>query len=324
MARQATARKAEPVQAISPVRAALARVAQNFSINLAPFPESEKALAFKAEAGELLVGGITGAETHRTAQTLLVEGKRLKRGITEHWANVTRWLEDRKKDIRSIAAMDLENVEPGLAGLNTAILDYEEADRQRIAQEQAQKRQEQERIAREQREKELAEMERQAQAAEEQSEDLSPRERVFVQQVFAGTAPAMAAKVAGFKDPQAQADRLMKTPKITYALEGMKQAQALREQSAAVAEKPIEIRQPEVQSNTAKVAGVRTVVTWTGECFDYRGFVEDFQRGVIDIETFLSLSQPSETGGNAMARSLHENLDRIRGWRHIKKVTKAG
>src|SRR3990167_3194770 len=262
--KQSAAPKAPPT-AISPVRAALARVAQNFSINLAPFPESEQALAFQADAAEALAIGITSADTHRTALTLLRDGKRLKRATDEHWAKVTRWLEDRKKDIRTICAMDLEHVEPGIAGLNGVILKYEDDERQRVARAEAEQRRVQEQAAQEKRDRELADMEKQALDAEGQSDELSDRERVFVQQVYAGTKQEMAAKVAGYKDHFNQAARLLQSAKVTAAIEGMRQAQALREQAAAVAEKPIAVTKVEVQSNTAKVAGTRTVTTPTGE-----------------------------------------------------------
>ena len=326
--KQSAAPKAPPT-AISPVRAALARVAQNFSINLAPFPESEQALAFQADAAEALAKGITSAETHRVALTLLRDGKRLKRATDEHWQKVTRWLEDRKKDIRTILAMDLEHVEPGITGLNSIILKYEDDERQRVARAEAEQRRVQERAAQEKRERELADMEKQALAAEGESDELSDRERAFVQRVCGGIGRQpenpewlnATAKACGFKQEN-YGVVLMARPKITAAIEGMRQAQALREQAAAVAEKPIEVTKVEVQSNTAKVAGTRTVTTWTAECVDFDLFIDKFVAGEVDRQTFRDLVMPNSVGGNEKARALHENMDRIPGWRHVKKVTK--
>ena len=309
---------------ISPVRQALTRVAQNFQVSLAPFPEEAAALAFKEDATTFLVKGITSAERHQTALQLLRDGKRLRRSIDEHWMKVKRWLEDRKKDIGTIAAMDLQVVEPGLNRLNVVILAYEEAEKARVALAQAIERQRQEEEAQRKRAAELAQMEKDALAAEQQSEQLSDRERAFAQAVYQGISPEMAAKRAGYKDPQAHAARLLNTPKIAATIEGMQQAKALRDQAAAVKEKPIEIREPEVQANLGKVAWVRTQTSWTAECFDFDLFIDKFVAGEVDRQTFRTLVMPNAVAGNEMARALHENLDRIPGWRHVKKVTKAG
>lgn len=329
--KQSVAQKVAPAPASSPVRQALMKVAQNFSINLAPFPDEQAALAFKADAEQALACGLISAETHRSAQQLFRDGRRLKRAIEEHWSQVTRWLEDRKKDIRTIAAMDVEVVAPVTERLNTAILRYEEEDarRRRVQEERA--RQEQERQARERREADLAEMERQALAAEAASEDLSDRERAFVQRCHSSVGVNLtserwlndAARSCGFKQ-DGYGLALFKKPKIQYAIEAMKQARALREQAAAVAEKPIEIEQPRVEAQTAKVAGVRTHTSYTAECFDFDLFIDKFVAGEVDRLTFRTLAMPCVVAGNEMARALHENLDRIPGWRHIKKVTKAG
>lgn len=316
-----TKRRSAPLPAMSPQQSALQKVAQNFAIELAPFPDGDAALAFKTEAAQIVVAD---HDSHRAALEALKRGKALKRGIDEHWRKVLRWLEDRKQDIRTIMNTDLELVDPGLATLGKSCLSFEAADDERIRREEAQKRIENERIAREARERELASMEQQALVAEASSEDLSARERVFVQQVYAGTAPVMAAKVAGFADPTGASTRLMKTGKIAAAIEGMRQASAIRQQSAAVAQAPVEAKKVEVQSNLAKVSGTRTVTTFTGECFNYRLFVEEFKLGNVDIDTFCEMSEPSVTGGNAKARALKANLDRIPGWRHIRTDTKAG
>ena len=310
---------------ISPVRQALTRVAQNFQVSLAPFPDEAAALAFKEDATQFLANGtIATGERHQTALQLLRDGKRLKRSIDEHWMKVKRWLEDRKKDIGTIASMDLQVVDPCLAGLNAAILSYEEAERARVTREVEIERRRQEEEARTKRDAELAKMEKDALAAEQQSEQLSDRERAFAQAVYQGISPEAAAKRAGYKDPQAHAARLLNTPKIAAVIEGMQQAKALRDQAAAVKEKPIEIREPEVQANLGKVAGVRTQTSWTAECFDFDLFIDKFVAGEVDRQTFRTLVMPHAVAGNEMARALHEKLERIRGWRHVKKGPKAG
>lgn len=341
MAKTATARTAPPSRALAPTppqNQALARLAQNFAIELAPFPDGEALTAFNTNAAAIVT--VNGKETHQAALELIKAGKGLKRNIDEHWMRVKRWLTARKEDIQAIMDTDLEMAEPHLKRLGALCLAYEDAERRRIAEAERVNREAQERIAREQRERELAKMEKAALAAEAGSDDLSDRERTFVQEVFLGNRPSNAAFTAGYKDPEKQAERLMKTPKIEQAIEGMLQARALRNQAAATAEKPIEVKKIEVESNLGHVSGMRSkTVTWTAHCGNYREFVEAFARGVsnaayykaglprdpgpeVDLDTFLEMTQPSETGGNAKARALHENLDRIPGWRHIRKDTK--
>lgn len=321
MATKSVARK-EPD--ISPVRQALTKVAQNFSVNLAPFPDEAVALAFKADATTFLAqGAITTAERHQTALQLLRDGKRLKRAVDEHWMQVKRWLEDRKKDIGTIAAMDLQVVEPGLSGLNAAILSYEDAEKARVAREQEIERRRQQEEAQRTRDAELAKMEQEALAAEQQSDQLSDRERAFAQAVFQNLPPEVAAKRAGYKDPQGQAARLLNTPKIAAAIDGMRQAQALRTQASAVAEKPLEVREPEVQANLGKVAGVRTVTTHTGEVIDSAACLAHLLDGGPDAPpSDLFMVNPVKL--NEYARTIRENVDRWRGVRYVKKQTKGG
>lgn len=342
MAKAATARTAPP-HALTPTRAqqqnaALVKLGQNFAIELAPFPDGEALAAFNTDAAALVT--VNGKDSHQAALELIKKGKGLKRGIDEHWMRVKRWLTDRKNDIQTIMDTDLELAEPHLKRIGQLCLTYEDLERRRIAEEERRNREEQERLARENREREVAKMEKAALDAEAGSEDLSDRERIFVQEVFLGNSPANAAFTADYKDPEKQAERLMKTPKVIQAIEGMRQAKALREQAAATEQKPIEVKTVEVQSHLGHVSGMRSkTTTWTAECHNYRAFVEAFARGernraldaavggsengpTVDIDTFLEMTEPSETGGNAKARAMHENLDRIPGWRHIKKDTK--
>lgn len=315
----------------NPVKAALAKIAQNFQIDLAPFSEGEKALVFKEQAATALTRGITDIESHRNALMLLKEGKRLKRGIDEHWKRVTRWLEERKVDIRNIMGMDLELVDAGVTGLGNAILAYENVERQRIAAEQERQRQENERIAQANRDRELAVLEEQALAAESASEDLSDRERRFVERVAAvvgATTEALAvtladanaaAQYAGFKQDNYGAV-LMARPKIVAAIEGKRQAAAVRTQAAAVAEKPVEVAKPQVESNIAKVAGTRRVTTWTGECIDKDALIDAVLAGTADRKLLM----PNQVEINNLARAIHEHIERIPGLRAIKRKTVGG
>ena len=314
---------------VAPQNAALVKLAQNFSIELAPFSKGEQLAAYHTNAAALVV--ITGKDTHQRGLELIKEGKGLKRDIEEHWKRITRWLDARKDDVRAIMRDDLALAERDLARLNTLVITFENAERERIRVEEERQRQEQLRVENERRAREQAALEEAALKAEQNSDDLSDRERAFVQRVYAALGVDAAserwlnavAKACGFHRDD-YGVTLMKRPKITDAIAGLTQAAAIRQQAVAVAEKPIEVKKVEVESRLGKVAGMGTTVTYTGECVDYRAFVEAFKRDEVDIETFCEMTQPSETGGNAKARALKENLDRIPGWRHSRKDTKRG
>lgn len=296
---------------------ALAKLRENFSIELAPFAEIEAAQAFQRTAAGIAV---TEVGSHKTGLEAIRQGKALKRGIDEHWARVLRWLEDRKKDIRGIRDEDLALVDPGLTHLNAQALAYETAEKRRIAEAEDRQRRENERIAQEQRQSELDALERLALESEAGAADLSDREQVFVAGILGGQSPHVAANSAGFKDPEKQASRLLDTLKITEAIEAGRAAKALREQAAAVAEKPVDVQKPQVESGLAKVAGVRTVTTWTGECIDRDALIDAVLQGVADRKLLM----PNQPAINELARAVHENLDRTPGLRHVKTVTKAG
>ena len=303
---------------------ALAELRQNFSIELAPFPEGDKALDFQRMAAGI---SVSDKESHKVGLEETRRGKALKRGIEEHWARVLRWLEDRKKDIRGIRDADMALVEPGLAHLNREVLAYEDVEKLRIEAEEARQRAEQERIAREKRQAELDALERQALEAEAESDALSDRERAFVQRVYAALGVDRAserwlnaaAKSCGFTQDN-YGVRLMAREKIRSTLEAMQAAVALREQAAAVAEKPVQVQKVQVESQMAKVSGVRTVTTWTGEVTDRDMLIDAVMRGVADRKLLM----PNQPAINELARALHAQLDRIPGLRHVKTVTKAG
>lgn len=314
-------RVAQSSAPVSPSQVALTRLSQNFSIELAPFADGDKALAFQRN---VLAIAVRDVDTHRHALELLRVGKALRRGAEDHWRKVTRWLDERKREVMGIMAMDLELVEPGIAAISHAVLAYESAERDRVRQEQERQRIENERLAKEQREKELADLERQALEAEATCEGLSAREQAFVtiyvEHTIYGFNAVASAKLAGYKDPHAQGLRLLAAPKIQNAIEAKCQAIAIRKQAAAVTEKPVEVAKVEVVSHIAKVAGTHTVTTWTGECYDQEALIDAVLRDVADRKLLM----PNQVEINSLARSLHENLDRIPGLRHIKSETKAG
>lgn len=314
-------REAAPAVPQTPATTALAKVAQNFTIELIPFPHGAEALVFQRTASTLTVQDV---DSHRAGLEELRVGKRLKREVEEHWQKMTRWFDERKRELLTIKNMDLELVEPGLRALSDRVLAYENAERERVRIAQEVERREQERIAQAKRDQDLAELERQAVAAEGASENLSTRELVFVGMVVKGVTPRGAADVAGYKDPEARAALLLATPKIQAAITAQRHTFALRDQAAAVAAKPVEVPQhTTVESRTAKVAGTRTVTTHTGEVLSSADAVAHLLAGGEDAPpSDLFIVDPVKL--NVYARALHVQIERWHGVRYVKNETKAG
>jgi len=313
MARQATARAITPPPEEAPP--------QRLEINLQPAPDASKALALREQARALVV---QDRDSHAAALEFLRGVKALKRTIEEHWSRITRGVDDLKRNMLTLKARDLEAVEDAVKYANDTILTYETSEKRRAQEEQDRLRRQSEEQARKDREAELARLEREALKAEQTSENLSEREQAFVDAYIHGIGaaglPEVAAKRAGYKDAAAQAERLMKTSKILKAIEAKRRAIEIREQAASVAEKPLEVKTQDVRPQFGKVAGTRTVTTWKAECFDVDALIDAVLRGVAP----RSLLMFNQVAGNELARSIHEEVDRIPGLRHIKTETKAG
>ena len=193
-----------------------------------------------------------------------------------------------------------------------------EAERRRAQIEQDRLRQEAERKAREDRDRELAELERQALAAESSSGSLSDREQTFVNAVFAGQTGFNAAIRAGYKDAAKQASRLLETPKILKALEGLQTAQAVRQQAAAVKEEPLDVHVETVAPDIQKAAGAVDRTTWSAELLDERAFIEAVISGRFGVPLdCLTVAMPKL---NELARSMQSQMDRIPGVRAKKTI----
>lgn len=307
---------------IAPTNTALQQLAQNFSIELAPFPQADQALAFSQSAKAIVA--VTDKTSHQAALEAVRQGKGLQRGITDHWQRVLRWLEDRKIDIRNIRQTDLDLVEGHVTRISAAVLAYETAEKQRVKAEEDRQRRINEAQAQQAREKELAELARKAEEAEAVSSSLSARELRFCEEYVVGPGVVTedtlkAARLAGYKDWQTMGEVLLMRPKIQAAIQARMTALALREQQAAKVEAPLDVKQVEVASNLAKVSGTRTVVTWTGECVDREALIDAVLSGQADRKLLM----PNQVEINILARALHDKLDRIPGLRHIRNETKA-
>lgn len=195
---------------------------------------------------------------------------------------------------------------------------FNENERRRVIEENNRLRREAEERARQDRELELQALEEQAVAAEAASADLSDREREFVRlftSVSGSTAnngPA-AARVAGYKKPENESLRLLKSPKIQAAIQAVYDGRAARQQADAVRQQPVIVEHVTVQADTT--GGDRT--TWSCDVYDEQATIAAALAGDPDLIGLLAIDRVK---ANKLAQRDHERIDLKPGLRHIRKT----
>ena len=136
---------------------------------------------------------------------------------------------------------------------------------------------------------ELAELERRAVEREEASSDLSDRERKFVEHMVRVGNATQAATIAGYKDPLKNAARLMSLGKITSAINGLKDAEAIRKQALAVSQEPVIpfVSTPAVRPNITKASGARERTTWSADITDLDALHQAALRGEVPPDVLM-------------------------------------
>lgn len=211
------------------------------------------------------------------------------------------------------------------AGLAQALHNrYVEDERRRAQEEQARLNREAEQRAQEQRERELAELEAAALKAEAASPELSERERLFVD-YFTGPYQnaSRAAQQAGFKDPDTQSARLLKSPKVVKAIEAKRAANTIRTQAAAKREMPVQYETTTVQPNISRAAGAHDRTTHGAEVTDEQALLvaalDPMMRTRLGIPADIVMINRSKV--NEYGSSLKELIEKWPGVRHTKKTT---
>jgi hypothetical protein len=123
------------------------------------------------------------------------------------------------------------------------------------------------------RDKELAKLERQALLAEETSADLSARELRFVEEYRLDKNAPRAARIAGYKQPDAQALRLIQSPKVIEAIAQLDKADAATKQAAAIRQAPLAATVVDVKADIVKAPGAKDRTTRTCEVFDEQALI---------------------------------------------------
>ncbi len=250
-------------------------------------------------------------------QTFVRQASSDRKKIEDHWqiASVVYSFQRRLVAARKRGTDALEEA-AGIA--QTFHNRYVEDEKRRAREEQERLQREADERARRERQAELDRLEAQALQAEQASPVISAREARFVD-FYTGPYrdPERAAQMAGYAKPFDAATRLLALPKIVEAIDAMRRSKALRDQKAAVAERPMQVEQVTVRPNVQKVGVDRT--TKTAEVFDARLLVEAVLGGKHGIPADSLMPDPTKL--NQYARDLGEVINRWPGVRLVKKTT---
>lgn len=266
----------------------------------------------------------TAGELRKAGEDRLAEAKRLGRPSTnvedEH---LQRFIVDSKAGAKRVldhfnpVSVALDRLHKAVTGSRSKVAegwtaaadvaqrnhnDFAEEQRRLAREEDERRRREAEQQAREAQQREAAELERKAIEAEEASADLSERERIFVERVAAGMGAQQAATVARFADPLKSAARLMTLKKITTAINGLKDAAAMRRQAETVKERPIVVKTEAPTVGVSRAAGVRDNTTWSAVVTDEAALIEAVFQGEVPRDVLMI----DQVRLNRYARELHE------------------
>jgi len=98
----------------------------------------------------------------------------------------------------------------------------------------------------------------------------------------------VAAVLAGYKDSLKSAARLMSLGKITSAINGLKDAEAIRRQAVAVSQEPaIPFVNAPVRPNIQKASGARERTTWSADITDLQALHEAALRGEVPPDVLM-------------------------------------
>jgi hypothetical protein len=262
----------------------------------------------------------TTAEQDAKVQIELRSSKVARKQIDEHWTitQLVHQLHRRLTSMREIGGGMADESATILQGLHNRYVE----DAQRAAREEQDRiNREAEERARVDREKELARLEAEAVKVEANSPALSERETRFVELVASDlNTPTVAARAAGYKDPDVQADRLMKAVKIIAAIAAKRIAADVRKQADARRAMPLEVEVETVRPDVTRATpGGFDRATWSGEVLDAKKFRDAVFEGAHGIPRDVLMIDPTKL--NEYARSMHEKMNVWPGVRAKKTTT---
>lgn len=238
-----------------------ATAASSINVALTAPDEAGQGAALVKQAQGIVIRDLASQQFCRD---FLKGAKALKKKIADHYAAIKGPLNAARTTVLDMEKRDLAPVELAISVAEQVDVEYTR-QRQRIEAAEAEaRRRAAEFEERKRREKEAAQAEAAALKLEAASDELSDRERLFVEfcgrVVSAHRTPdylVAAAKFAGYKDPLVQAGRLTESRKVREALIAADKAVAIRKEAAAKAAAPINVAVPVVASQVAE-GGIRT------------------------------------------------------------------
>lgn len=284
------------------------------SVDITPSAKAGEAVTMLARAQTLRV---VDKATHVLCLENLKGAKALKREIEAHYDAIKKPLNTARNTVLQMERDHLAPIEQAITVLERTATSYLR-EQERIEREAAETaRRKAEDAERKRREAEQAEAERRAEALEAASENLSAREQRFVQLLVAMKdrtikAVVMAAKLAGYKDPEASGRRLIGSQKVNDAIEAADKAAAIRREAEAKKAAPMVVETTPVESQIGKVAGTSNRTYYGCGDVDLRALIlaaaENIKTG--DGTMVLAL-QPDTVYLNEQARSLKEMFPRV-------------
>lgn len=278
----------------------------------------EREAKAELDAARMLKVPATAAEDVAIQRVVLAATDH-KKTVEEHWNPITQAFYRLHKILTGARgrAVDADDERKTITnGLHNT---YTNEQRRKAEEEENRRRREEEQRAQAARDEELRLAEEQALKREADSNDLSERERVFVELVFMGETERTSAQRAGFKDPAAMAGRLMQAPKIVKALAGKREAEEIRRQAAATAAKPLDVQQhEEVRPDIERASGAHDRSTHSAEIINEEQLIAAIIQGGRGIPWDILTVKPAKL--NEYAKQLHEKINAWPGVRY-KKTT---
>lgn len=242
-----------------------------------------------------------------------------RKAATAHWEVITGALSKLHRMTtagRARATDPLEEAEKFGTRLHTTYVDNE----RRAAQEREQaERRRQEQEAEVERQKKLAEFEAAALAAEESSPELSARETAFVDGYMRHGAGERAAREAGYKDPNAQASRLLASDKIRAAIESKRTAHTMRTQIEVMTEMPVYVDEGKIEDAATPALNKGDREQWSAAVVDLEKFRDAAFEGGFGIPRDVFIVDGAAL--NRAARALGKRVEMWPGVKATKNTT---
>lgn len=249
----------------------------------------------------------------------VIDARDARKAAMAHWDVITSALSKLHRMTtagRARATDPLEDAEKHGTRLHTTYVDNE---KRRAAQAEQEERRRQEQQAEADRARKLAEFEAAALQAEESSPDLSDRETAFVDGYMRHGAGERAAREAGYKDPNAQASRLLASEKILKAIEAKRTAHTMRTQIDVMKEMPVYVDEGKIEAAAKPALNSGDREQWSASVVDLEKFRDAAFEGGYGIPRDVFIVDTAAL--NRAARALGKRVEMWPGVKATKNTT---